>query len=247
MTGSVACLELKVRHRRGCRAVGAGECREPGAPTCSPPPFSAGKLLMPSPRTSSGCRAAVARGRVPVRRSPPDRVPQLLADRRRQGYDWLSFHDCVIQESDLTDHDGYTLPHFQNCLIGQMTGVAGVVGAAAGPVRRLRGGPVRRADVDSQGHPRPEDDAAEQGPAHHIEEGLRPAGRGPEGAPRSSADWTPSTASLSPKRCSGSPGPDLSPPPGPAAPRLYLPVRGMASRVRRILQAPQSSADSILD
>ncbi|MEV6054266.1 hypothetical protein [Streptomyces sp. NPDC052107] len=29
--------------------------------------------------------------------------------------------------------------------------------------------------------------------------------------------------------------------------RIYLPVRGMAGRVRRILQVPQSSADSILD
>ncbi|MFI5532540.1 NACHT domain-containing protein [Kitasatospora sp. NPDC051853] len=161
-------------------------------------------------------------------------------------YDWLSFHDCVIQELDLTDHDGYPLPHFQDCLIGQMTGVAGWSALQEGNfidcevaqfdaqmstskgILALQTTPMNKVLLTilkkvyaQRGSGRKESALFRGLDAKHRE-------LVPEAVQRLVA-----AGLVTPARTSGT--------------RIYLPVRGMASRVRRILQAPQSSADGILD
>jgi hypothetical protein len=161
-------------------------------------------------------------------------------------YDWLNFQDCVIQELDFTDHDGYALPHFHSCLIGEMTGVAGwsalqadrfvdcEVGqfdaqmSTAKGILALKTTPMNKVLLTilkkvyaQRGTGRKESALFRGLDAKHRE-------LVPEAVQRLSTAGLITSA-----RSSGT--------------RIYLPVRGMASRVRRILQAPQSSADSILD
>ncbi|MFF8022728.1 NACHT domain-containing protein [Streptomyces sp. NPDC007896] len=168
----------------------------------------------------------------------------LTADAK--SYDWLSFHDCVIQELDLTDHSGYTLPYFQNCLIGEMTGVAGWSAlqedrfvecevaqfdaqmSTAKGILALKTTPMNKVLLTilkkiyaQRGTGRKESALFRGLDAKHRE-------LVPEAVQRLA-----SAGLITSARSSGT--------------RIYLPVRGMASRVRRILQAPQSSTDSILD
>ncbi|MFF0557734.1 NACHT domain-containing protein [Streptomyces sp. NPDC004266] len=163
-----------------------------------------------------------------------------------KGYDWLSFHDCVIQELDLTDYDGYALPHFQSCLIGQMTGVAGWSAlqgerfvecevaqfdaqmSTGKGILALKTTPMNKVVLTilkkvyaQRGTGRKESALFRGLDAKHRE-------LVPEAVQRLTAAELVTTA-----RASGN--------------KIYLPVRGMAPRVRRILQAPQVSKDSILD
>jgi len=161
-----------------------------------------------------------------------------------QGYGWLSFHDCIIQDLDLTDHDGYTLPHFQNCLIGHVTGVASEVSL---PSERFVGCEVDSFDAQTstakgiltlkttpmnkvlltilkkiyaqRGTGRKESALFRGLDAKHrefVQEALQ----------RLTAEGL-----VVPARSGNT--------------RLYLPVRGAAGRVRRVLQAPLSNDDSL--
>jgi hypothetical protein len=172
------------------------------------------------------------------------RTFSLAAD--ANSYDWLRFQDCIIQELDFTDHDGYALPHFYGCLIGQMTGVAGwpalqidrfvdcEVGqfdaqmSTAKGILALTTTPMNKVLLTilkkiyaQRGTGRKESALSRGLDAKHRE-------LVPEAVQRLTTAGLITAA-----RSSGT--------------RIYLPVRGMASRVRRILQAPQSSADSVLE
>ncbi|MEV7021387.1 NACHT domain-containing protein [Kitasatospora sp. NPDC093558] len=162
------------------------------------------------------------------------------------GYDWLSFHDCIIQELDLTDHDGYPLPHFHSCLIGKMSGVAGwpalqpsnfadcevaqfdVQLATGKGILALKTTPMNKVLLTilkkvyaQRGAGRKESALFRGLDAKHRE--LVPA----------ALQRLTSAGLITTAKSGGN--------------RIYLPVRGMASRVWRILQAPQASADSILE
>ncbi len=168
----------------------------------------------------------------------------LTADAK--SYDWLSFHDCVIQELDLTDHGGYTLPHFQNCLIGQMTGVAGWPA-----LQESRFVDCEVAQFDAQISTAKGILALKTTPMNKVLLTIlkkvyaqRGTGRKESALFRGLDD---KHRELVPEALQRLTGAGLITSARSSGTRIYLPVRGMASRVRRILQAPQSSADSILE
>ncbi|MGW4037122.1 NACHT domain-containing protein [Streptomyces sp. NPDC004778] len=168
----------------------------------------------------------------------------LTADAK--SYDWLSFQDCVIQELDLTDHSGYALPHFQNCLIGQMTGVAGW-----SALQEDRFVECEVAQFDAQMSTAKGILALKTTPMNKVLLTIlkkiyaqRGTGRKESALPRG---LDAKHRELVPEAIQRLIGAGLITSARSNATRLYLPVRGMTNRVRRILQAPQSSTDSVLD
>ena len=161
------------------------------------------------------------------------------------GYDWLSFHDCVIQELDLTDHDGYPLPHFQSCLIGQMAGVADW-----SALQKDRFVECEVAQFDAQISTAKGILALKMTPINKVLLTIlkkiyaqRGTGRKESALFRGLDD---AHRALVPEALRQLTGAGLIAPAKSSSNRIYLPVRGMASRVWRILQAPQASTDSIL-
>lgn len=162
------------------------------------------------------------------------------------GYDWLSFHDCVIQELDLTDHDGYALPHFQNCLIGQMAGVAGWAALQAGRFVECEVGQFDGQMSTAKGIL-----ALKTTPTNKVVLTILKKVYAQRGTGRKESalfrGLDAKHRELVPEALQRLTGAGFVVTAKSGSTRIYLPVRGMASRVRRILQAPQSSADSILD
>ncbi|MFD9937260.1 NACHT domain-containing protein [Streptomyces massasporeus] len=168
----------------------------------------------------------------------------LTADAK--SYDWLSFHDCVIQELDLTDHGGYALPHFQNCLIGQMTGVAGWPA-----LQESRFVDCEVAQFDAQMSTAKGILALKTTPMNKVLLTILKKVYAQRGMGRKESalfrGLDNKHRELVPEALQRLTGAGLITPARSSGTRIYLPVRGMASRVRRTLQAPQSSADSILE
>ncbi|MFI6644420.1 NACHT domain-containing protein [Streptomyces sp. NPDC050504] len=163
-----------------------------------------------------------------------------------ESYDWLAFHDCVIQELDFTDHGGYTPPHFQNCLIGQMTGVAGW--------SALQGDRFVNCEVaqfDAQMSTAKGILALKTTPLNKVLLTILKKIYAQRGTGRKESALYRGLDSkhreLVPDAIQRLTGEGLVTIARSSNTRIYLPVRGMASRVRRILQAPQSSDDSILE
>lgn len=161
-------------------------------------------------------------------------------------YDWLSFHDCVIQELDFTDHDGYVLPRFQNCLIGQMIGVAGWSALQSG-----RFVDCEVAQFDAQMSTAKGILALKTTPMNKVLLTILKKVYAQRGTGRKESalfrGLDAKHRELVPEAVQRLTGAGLVTAARSGGNRIYLPVRGMASRVRRILQAPQSSTDSILD
>lgn len=161
-------------------------------------------------------------------------------------YDWLSFHDCVIQELDFTDHDGYTPPHFQNCLIGQMTGVAGW-----SALQTDRFVDCEVAQFDAQMSTAKGILALKTTPMNKVLLTILKKVYAQRGTGRKESalfrGLDPKHRELVPEAVQRLTGAGLVTSARSSGTSIYLPVRGMASRVRRVLQAPQSSADSILE
>ncbi|PYC68370.1 hypothetical protein C7C46_29235 [Streptomyces tateyamensis] len=162
-----------------------------------------------------------------------------------EGYDWLSFHDCVIQEVDLTDNDGYALPHFQNCLIGQMSGVAGW---SAIPPHNFVNCEV--AQFDAQLSTAKGILALKTTPMNKVLLTILKKIYAQRGTGRKESalfrGLDVKHRELVPDALQKLAAEGLVAMAKSGGNRIYLPVRGMAGRVRQILQAPQSSTDSIL-
>ncbi|MBW5250093.1 NACHT domain-containing protein [Streptomyces sp. P01-B04] len=163
-----------------------------------------------------------------------------------KGYDWLSFHDCVIQELDLTDHDGYALPHFQNCLIGQMVGVASWSALQDG-----RFVECEVAQFDAQMSTAKGILALKTTPMNKVMLTILKKVYAQRGTGRKESalfrGLDTKHRELVPDALQRLTAEGLITSARSSSTRLCLPVRGAASRVRRILQAPQSSSDSILE
>ncbi|MEV7783388.1 NACHT domain-containing protein [Kitasatospora sp. NPDC088351] len=163
-----------------------------------------------------------------------------------KSYDWLSFHDCVIQELDFTDHDGYALPHFQNCLIGQMTGVAGW-----SALQTSHFVDCEVAQFDAQMSTARGILALKTTPMNKVLLTILKKVYAQRGTGRKESalfrGLDAKHQELVPEAVQRLTGAGLVTATRSSGTRIYLPVRGMASRVRRILQAPQASADSVLD
>ncbi|MFD4835843.1 NACHT domain-containing protein [Streptomyces uncialis] len=246
MTGSIACLDEV--------GIDVAAVQLEGESTASPGRAYSSATSFQRQGVSDAIIADIVR--VAARLWPGDesRIPlsihevefrsfTLTADAK--GYGWLSFHDCVIQELDLTDHDGYALPHFQDCLIGQMTGVAswsalqpdrfvgcevaqfdaqmstakGILALTTTPLNKVLLTILKK--IYAQRGTGRKESALFRGLDDKHRELV------PEALQRLTTEGFVTTARSN-------------------STRIYIPVRGMTSRVRRILQAPQSSADSLL-
>ncbi|QQN78561.1 NACHT domain-containing protein [Streptomyces sp. XC 2026] len=163
-----------------------------------------------------------------------------------KSYGWLSFHDCVIHELDLTDHSGCMLPHFQECLIGQMTGAAGW--------SALQADRFVNCDVvqfDDQMSTAKGILALKTTPMNKVLLTILKKIYAQRGTGRKESalfrGLDPKHRELVPDAVQKLTGAGLITLARSGGTRIYLPVRGTAGRVRRILQAPQSSTDSILE
>lgn len=163
-----------------------------------------------------------------------------------KSYEWLSFQDCIIQDLDLTDHSGYALPHFRDCLIGQITGVAGW--SALQPDRFTN---CEVAQFDAQLSTAKGILALKTTPMNKVLLTILKKIYAQRGTGRKESalfrGLDAQHRALVPEAIQRLTGAGLIAPARSGGTRIYLPVRGMASRARRILQAPQSSTDSILE
>lgn len=171
-------------------------------------------------------------------------IHELSFNSDAERYDWLSFYDCLISELNVSDHSGYPLPLFQDCMFGRVIGATGETALPDGQFLNCQFDQFDVQTLTTSGILSLQLDPIDKVILTILKKIYAQRGSGRvEGALYRSLDAK--HKSLVPDAIVHLIASELIAPARSGGRKVYLPVRGMSSRARRILQAPQSSNDDV--